>query len=538
MTQELKARRAVVYMEVIACIIAVLRIFSISKRLGEYGVSYYVIPYELCCVLLIAFSYGICEAVSRMVKTRVERGQYRNAYKVLESAVVVSVIMGLLLVLIVKLMSGTIAVKWFQVPGIRFALSAIAPVLLFRFIAGVFKGFMNGYEVNVASHAIRIIEEAIIWISTYLLLKYYMGYGTKVGNLIQDDSYQYIYGAKGAVLAIIIGSAIYMVLMIVVYFVNRRRFQKFLHKDGTTRDENYGQVCHILFVYAVPMIVISFLILIHHFLIQQHYILNNDGAISALNNFGYYYTGFRCIIIIPILFFAFGSKNIQHEMRILLNDQDAKSIREYASDKLRNVLLSSIPLMVFFAVLSESLLQLFLGKVTSIASYMLFPGSLLIVLYSVVFVFTALLYQLKKKGHLVLILLLANIVYFATITACIRVFKLGVEMLVFSEIAFAAVIILAELFILKRKIRYKQELVYSIFIPYIASFIAGIVIYVVNVLLIKVLGAFITLILCCAIGYFIYLFVLGALKGLDEHEISSYPVGQAVVKLLDKFRLI
>ena len=415
MTQETKLRRAVIAFSIAAALIGMFRLISITQVIGDAGNGYYAAAYEIYSIMIIIAGVCISNAVSRMVHSRVVRGQIRNAYKVLQSALVTAVILGGFFSLLAYFGADVFTSRFMHLGGSADTLKLLAPAILITCVAGAIKGFMNGFEICIPVSLISVVEQILMWGISFLCSRHYYRYGIKIGNLVQNDNYRYVYGAYGAVMGITIGAAIALALVILFYFLKRAGYQKLLRKDGTIRDENFAQIYHVLLKTSLPLIALFILVNIHTLLSQRYFNIHYEklGQIDhGIELFGIYYVKFRAIIMIPLVFFGEASTMITYEIKAVLAQKNAGKVREYLRRKVRNVLIFAIPCMVFTAIMGSEIGSFLFGADSEILNYMILPGSLLIVIYSVAAILGYVLYYMDRKKLLFVILITANVIFF------------------------------------------------------------------------------------------------------------------------------
>ena len=132
--------------------------------IGEKGVGYFGIVYELYLVIGFVFAYGLSEATSALIRFRIKREQFKNAQKVLHGALLLSGILGVMLC-VVLLISGNFLAE--KLMGSSFLLADRCFERVFS--RKRFKGSYNAFKNNRAGFLIcRRTYRSIyrIWLRT------------------------------------------------------------------------------------------------------------------------------------------------------------------------------------------------------------------------------------------------------------------------------------------------------------------------------------------------------------------------------------
>ena len=193
----------------------------LGKLIGDIGLACFGIAYEIYFVIAGAFSFGLSEAVSSLVRYRVRRGQYKNAQKVLGGAVFAGCVLGAVLGAVILLWAHTIAGRVFGVPLSGQAVFMIAPAIIFLILTGILRGYFQGNGARVPVMHSQILQVFFLFAGGMAGVVPFRNYGAKVSALLQNPDYANAYGAMGACIGILCASILCFLHLLIIYILFR-----------------------------------------------------------------------------------------------------------------------------------------------------------------------------------------------------------------------------------------------------------------------------------------------------------------------------
>ncbi len=213
--QEAKKFALDVSLTLIASMINMLLTFIISiilaRYLGAAELGLYRLTYTFYGVATTVGALGIPAAIIKYV------AEYKddkvNLNKMISSAIITSLIVGIILCIMVYLLSQSFA-DLFKMPGIKRLLEMLGPVFPFVLVNAVLYGTLNGLrDMNKYATAL-IIQQVLMTLSTAILI-------------------YYGYGVSGAIIGIMISSI--GVSAILIYWCKARLYLTFEEYVQTTK---------------------------------------------------------------------------------------------------------------------------------------------------------------------------------------------------------------------------------------------------------------------------------------------------------------
>ena len=238
---------------VITKIIGAVYRVPLVNIMGDTGMGYYGVAFQIYAIALTLTSYSLPLAVSKLVSARVAVGQYRNAYKVFRGALAFAITVGGTAALIIFFGAGFIASELMAMSLSAYALRVLAPCILVVALLGVFRGFFQGNGSMIPTAFSQVLEQivnaVVSVLGAYLLLK--------AGRAASDGSLGYAFAAAGGTLGTVAGAASALLLLVFIFSVYRRVLKRQMRKDRTRKRESYQRIFKILFITIAPVLLSS-----------------------------------------------------------------------------------------------------------------------------------------------------------------------------------------------------------------------------------------------------------------------------------------
>ncbi len=125
-----------------------------TNMIGDTGNGYYGVAYQIYSFFIILSTFGVSEALSRMISERLAKREYANARQVFWMGLMYAGGMGLLFCLVLILGGDFIASVLFNMPQSVAAVRSLAPAVLMVSISSVFRGLYQGIgDVRTSAYA-------------------------------------------------------------------------------------------------------------------------------------------------------------------------------------------------------------------------------------------------------------------------------------------------------------------------------------------------------------------------------------------------
>lgn len=510
--------------------------------LGDEGMGYYGVAFQIYSIALTLTSYGLPLAVSKLVSARVARGEYRNSYRVFRGAMTLAIVVGGVVTAIILFGADFIATNIMAMSLSAYALRVLSPCILIVAILGVFRGFFQGNGSMIPTAFSQVLEQivnAAVGVSgAYLLFKV----GTGVARTKGNASYGEAYGAAGGTLGTVTGALTALLFLALTFSAYRKLLKRKMRTERGHRRESYEKIFKLLILTIAPVVlsstvynlcgVIDNSMFAKIMAVQGHSVSEYSALLGILS--GKYDT----LVNVPIaIAYSLGSSLIP---TIVTAAQSGN--RKLVFSKIQLVtrfnMILAIPCAVGFIVLAEPIMNLiFFGQDNHTAGLVLQLGALSVVFYCLSTVTNAVLQGLDNMMAPVKNASISVVIYVVSLFIMLVVFKWSIYGVVIGRIIFSGSACILNAHSLRMQIGYVQEQKKTFVIPAIASAIMGVITLVFHVLLELFIGATVATLLVLPIAVAVYGVAIILLGGVTETELYEMPMGARIVQICKKVRL-
>ena len=522
-----------------------VRVLGLAKRIpmpyiiGDVGNAYYSAAYEVYNVAFTVSVYGIPLAVSKLVSAKVSKGEYRNADKIFKCTLRFAVILGLLVSGFVFVFADGLS-KMNHEPMSYLALRVLAPALLLFCISAVFRGYFQGMGSMVQTACSQLIETIVLVPVGLGCAYYFTKYGRKVGALLQNENYANAYGAAGATLGYTVGAAFALTFMILVYKANKRTFQKRIFRDPTHVIDSSWDIYKALLVTIVPITVGSFVNNISNYLDMclHNWMMDVKGleAIKSVN-WGIYSGKYLVLINVPIAIAASMGMSTVPTISGLMKRKEYHELNQKIESVIRLVMIIAFPCAVGLAVVAPNVVWMLFSTKTATAPNLLRIGSIGVVLFSLSTLTNGILQGMGRLIKPITHGLIAIVIHASILLSLLYFTDLNIYAVALSNNIFALAIFAMNIVSIRRILNYRQEVKKTFVLPLLCSLAMGVIVFVLDSVLSKVLHSRFTVVLSVLVGAVVYLITMLLTKGITRYELEKFPGGSKLYKIFKRLHL-
>ncbi len=536
---------------IVSRMIGLIYRIPLTAIIGDVGNDYYGAAMEVYSILLLISSYSLPLAVSKLVSTRLAKGQRKNAYRVFKGALLFAAISGAIAGLIVYFGAGAIT-NLLKTPLSIFALQVLAPTLFVVAILGVIRGFFQGMGTMMPSAISQLIEQIVnavvsIW-TAYMLY----GYGARIGAVLGvANHYGEAYGAAGGTIGTGAGALFALGFVLFVFIIYRPIYKRQMRRDVLSKEkESYGQVFQVLILTIIPVLLSTTIYNISSIIDQG--IFKNIAHIQEYEEVAYstmwgVFSGkYKTLINVPIaLASALAASSVPSIATAFASD-DMKLVKRKVHSSIRYIMVIAFPCAVGMAVLAGPIINLLYPasseagqEANQLAANLLIAGAVSILFYSLSTLSNAILQGINRMKTPVTNAVIALILHIGVLLLLMLAFDWNIYAVVIANTFFSLVMCIFNGLAIHKYIHYRQEVLKTFVIPAIASGLMGVAVYGVcyGLRLLTVSNAVATIISIC-VGVAVYGVFLLLLKGIDAEALKSFPGGGVLVKIARKLRLL
>ncbi len=524
---------------VITKIIGAVYRVPLVNILGDKGMGYYGVAFQIYAIALTLTSYSLPLAVSKLVSARNAVGQYRNAHKVFRIALSFAFTVGGSAALLIFFGADIIASDIMKMSLSAYALRVLAPCILVVAVLGVFRGFFQGNKSMIPTAFSQVLEQivnaAVSIMGAYFLLK--LAKAAKKG-----ENYSLAMAAVGGTLGTVAGAVFALLFLMFVFAAYQRVMKRQRRRDRTRRRESYEHFSRALLFTIAPVLLSSTVYNLSGVIdnamfgtimsAQGHAESDYAGLLGILS--GKYDT----IINVPLAFSNALGASLVPSLVATAKSGNRRQVNSKISLFVRFNMMIAIPSAVGLFVLAKPILDLiFFTENNDVSAKMLQIGAVSVIFYCLSTVTNAVHQGLDNMMVPVKSASISLVVHIVSLFVMMVVFQWGIYGVVVSKIVFSATASMLNSHALRQKVGYIQEQKKTFLIPLLASAIMGALslgAYSLFRLLIGQKPATLVAILIAVAAYGAALVLLG---GVSEEEMAEMPKGRLLAKVCRKVRL-
>lgn len=524
---------------VITKIIGAVYRVPLVNILGDEGMGYYGVAFQIYTIALTLTSYSLPLAVSKLISARNATGQYRNAHKVFKSALTFAFLAGGTAFLIIFFGADFIASDIMAMKLSSYALRVLAPCILVVAVLGVFRGFFQGNGSMVPTAISQVLEQVvnavISIVGAYFLLK--AGLAAKKG-----DDYATAMAATGGTLGTVAGAVSALLFLMFLFVAYQKVLKRQKKKDRTKHRESYKHIFKVLVLTIAPVLLSSTVYNLCGVIDNAMF-----GKIMSIQGFAESeYAGllgilsgkYDTIINVPLAFSNALGASLVPSLVATVKTGNKNQINGKISLFTRFNMIIAIPSAVGILVLAKPILDLiFFTENNVAAAKVLQLGAISVIFYCLSTVTNAVHQGLDNMMVPVKSASISVVIHVISLFIMMVVFKWGIYAVVISKIIFAASASMLNSHALRQKVGYVQEQKKTFGIPLLASAIMGIAAFVVHFLLELILGDKIATVIAMLVAVAVYGVGLILLGGITEAEMKEMPKGAMLAKVCRKLHL-
>lgn len=524
---------------VITKIIGAVYRVPLVNILGDKGMGYYGVAFQIYAIALTLTSYSLPLAVSKLVSARNAVGQYRNAHKVFRIALSFAFTVGGSAALLIFFGADIIASHIMKMSLSAYALRVLAPCILVVAVLGVFRGFFQGNKSMIPTAFSQVLEQivnaAVSIMGAYFLLK--LAKAAKKG-----ENYSLAMAAVGGTLGTVAGAVFALLFLMFVFAAYQRVMKRQRRRDRTRRRESYEHIFRALLFTIAPVLLSSTVYNLSGVIdnamfgtimsAQGHAESDYAGLLGILS--GKYDT----IINVPLAFSNALGASLVPSLVATAKSGNRRQVNSKISLFVRFNMMIAIPSAVGLFVLAKPILDLiFFTENNDVSAKMLQIGAVSVIFYCLSTVTNAVHQGLDNMMVPVRSASISLVVHIVSLFVMMVMFQWGIYGVVVSKIVFSATASMLNSHALRQKVGYIQEQKKTFLIPLLASAIMGALSLGAYSLFRLLTGSKPATLVAMLIAVAAYGAALVLLGGISEEEMAEMPKGRLLVKVCRKVRL-
>lgn len=533
---------------IFAKIIGMIYRVPLTHILGDEGNAYYGSANSIYSILLMISTFSLPLAVSRLVSERLHKGQLKNAQRVFHCAMKFAVVCGGVIAALTFLLADVITGGIMKVDNAAMALRVLAPAIFIFAIAGVYRGYFQGFETMMPTAVSQVIEQIVNAVVSVAAAGILFNYGLSIAD--GDTSRAAAMGAAGGTSGTVVSVTVALLFLMVIYYSNQKRMRRRIARDTTKKLDSDKAIYRAIIVTILPVVFSTLIYNLSPTLDQAFFntILAGQGYTEEQYNtiYGIYLGKFYVLMNVPLALASCLAPSVVPALTAAMVDGDFTDARIKVRNTMRYTMILTIPCAVGMAALASPIMHLVFNDTHMLPAGIMQAGALMIVLFSISTLTTSILQGMGKMKDPLRNSAIALVIHIVALVILLKQFRLNIYGVVYANTLFAFIICVLNAMAIKRHLHYRQELRKTFLIPLISSGIMGLAAYavhwVINTLLNYIFIDFasnaIATVLAIVAGAAVYLFLLIKLRGIRQREIAEMPKGQMMVSILKKIHFL
>ena len=529
---------------IIVRIIGVIYRIPLTNIIGDKGIGYYSVAFDIYQILLLLSSYSLPLAVSKMVSARVARGEYKRVRKIFINALIFAELVGFAAFLITFIFADFFAADVMKVPQSAYALKVLAFALVILSVLGVLRGYFQGLGNMVPTAVSNIAEQILNAVVSVVAASALFRFASDAASGRYDFSNApEALGAAGGTMGTVAGA--FLAMIILTFWVSSyNRKHKYQLAMDTSPEERTGTIIKILVLTIVPVIlntaIYNLSSVVDKYIFSNMMVLRGADADIKDSLIGMYSGKYWLIVNIPIaLSNALASSLIPSIVASKARNENQEVIKKINSAvKLTTIV--SFPCAAGIGFLGAPIIRLLFPSSENIETLglMLALGSLTVIFYCLSTITNSILQGIDKMSVPVIHSAISLGINAAVLTALMYFLKMDIFAWVIADILFAIIMCVLNERSLHKYLGYRQDIVNTYAKPAAAAAVMGVAAFFIQKGLDKLIGRRIDVIITIIAAIIIYVILLFVFRIINEEQVSAMPGGRKMVKLFKKLRLM
>lgn len=523
---------------IISNIILLVSLLVFTGTMGEHGAGYLAGVFELFFLLLILTVYSLPEAESRLLRTRMQKGQSRNVKQVLRAVFCMGLfysVLGSLLLFFGAEFFLQHMVK--SVYGV-FCLRLLIPGYVLFVFAQVFRGYFQGMGSIVPTGISKILGN-VIWFAAGIIFCFlFKKYGDKVSALLINEEFSASFSGAGMAAGFDVAMLFVLLFLVFVYQTNKRSFRTG-SKETLRVSEQIRELVYSMVVTMLPMLLYGFLgrvTVLGGMAVYQH---GADVSVEyGIGVCGAFYGKYLAVLLVFSLLLYLPILSLEGTILNAYRKEEYKYVREKISFGVHFLLIYGTFLTVLFAVLGNTLMQALFSNDSGQAGTMFTTGSSLVVLIPLAVFLGSVLNGIGKEKMVLLVWLAGAVIFFGCGIVSVNLLHAGMTGIVVSLCLSWLFMVCACGFFCIRFLKWRPEWIYRLVLPTGTAALTGIILMLLNKALVTLVGKGVSFLICLVFGMLGDFVLLLSLRGIRREELELYPAGRLLVRFAETIRLL
>lgn len=513
----------------------------LTNLIGDEGNAIYGTGYYIYNFFLVFSSAGLPAAISKMVSERIVLKQYKNAHKVFEVSLILTISGGLIGGIVMGLGAEYFS-KLVGIPESKLTIMSLAPTVFIVAIMSSYRGYFQGLKTTIPTAISQIIEQIFNAVSSVLL--------AFIAIQVVKDSTQTAWAAAGGTLGTGIGALTGLLFLMFAYSILKPSLTKRNDKNPSDKvTESTSKLALNMFKLSAVIVagtaIMSVTNVIDMKMVNSILLNKTKLPLEEVKQLYGQLTGkYNTLTTLPIALSTAFATVIVPNIASSVVIRDRKAVKRKVNTALRLTMLIAIPASIGIGILGEPILLLLFPKYPE-GARLLHVGAVSIIFLSLVQISTGILQGIDKAHFPIIAIAVGAVVKVILNAIFIPMKNIDVVGSVIGTIGCYIVASFLDLWALKQYTRIKIDFLSIFGKPLIAGSVMGVVCFV-SYYLINLISKFtgsnvgngIATIGSIIISIITYALILLRIRGITKEDVELFPMGKKISALLVKLKLI
>jgi stage V sporulation protein B len=386
----------------------------------------------------------------------------------------------------------------------------------------------------------QIIEQVVNAVVTVVCAGIMYSYGMSLAEQSGNESLAPAWGAAGGTFGTVVSITVALLFMMFVYTAQKKNLQRNMRRDHTTHKESETMIYRQLVLTILPVILSTVIYNISNVADQGIFnkVLAGQGYTDAQYGsiWGIYSGQFRVLMNVPLALASCMAPSIVPSLTAAMANHNRSEARQKIRTSIRFTMMLTIPCAAGMAALAKPIITMLFRQETGadLSAGIMQIGALMIIFYSLSTLTTGILQGLGQLQKPLINCSIALVLHFIVLYFLLTTANLNIYAVVYANIFFSLIVCILNALAIKRFIRYRQEWYKTFFVPVISSIIMAAAVSLVYAALHTFAGNTVSTVIAIVIGVVVYAVGLVTFRGITIDEISSFPKGHVLIRLLRK----
>ena len=529
---------------IIVRLIGVVYRIPLTNIIGDKGIGYYSVAFDIYSILLLLSSYSLPLAVSKMVSARMALNQFRRSRKIFYCALIFAIIVGAGAFCVTFFGADFFAGTLMKVPQSAIALKVLSFALIILSVLGVLRGYFQGLGNMVPTAVSNILEQILNAVVSVVAASSMFAYGkTIVSGSYDFTNLPEAFGAAGGTMGTVAGALLAMVFLLILVRMYINGSKKYLARDRY-REEPTPYIIVVLIMTIVPVILNTAIYNLSS--VVDKLVFSNIMVAKGINAdlkdslIGMFSGKYWLIVNIPIALSSALASSLIPSIVTSKARKDRKGVLSKVRDAIQIIMLVALPCAAGIGFLSGPIVNLLFpssddpGKV----SLMLSVGCITVVFYCLSTITNSILQGIDKMRIPVIHSAISLVINVAVLALLLWVFNMDVFAWIIADMLFALIMCILNARSLRKHLRYRQEIWNTFIMPAIAALIMGIAACLIHMLVHAIFKHSWDVIITIFIAVVIYTVLLLKMHILTKKSLMRFPGGSKMIRIFRKLHLM